>query len=303
MTKRLLLLVVLAVLTPVASVLGCGGVESSAENLDAGHGGGVLVDAGHGGNAPVDAGNPDPCVSGDARCPTSCTAESDSDCRPSGVDVSGVWFSKLSAPGSLKVDGELENEATIGAWIRLYVSPTGGLTLNVCRLSVTGESRLSTTYPPPLIKTLQASAQLSEGTSVPIGGAVKIPSFTIYSGQTSTGTAVDAPPPTFPAGDGDGKLGVTIPGTLTVASVPTDLDIYAGLVITTDLSGLTLTEASTITGKANFKTQGVVFGSTNAVLVDTGMKFEVTTTPTAVSFTATKLDSDGSHDCAYIAGQ
>lgn len=292
MTKRLLLLVVLAVLTSVASVLGCGGVESSAENLDAGHGGG----------APVDAGNADPCVSGDARCPTSCTAESDSDCRPSGVDVSGVWFSKLSAPGSLRVDGEVANEATIGAWIRLYVSPTGGLTLNVCRLSVTGESKLSTTYPPPLIKTLQASAQLSEGTSVPIGGAVKIPSFTIYSGQTSTGTAVDAPPPTFPAGDGDGKLGVTIPGTLTVASVPTDLDIYAGLVITTDLSGLTLTDASTITGKANFKTQGVVFGSTS-MLVDTGMKFEVTTTSTAVSLTATKLDSDGSHDCAYIAGQ
>ena len=288
MTKRFLLLVVPAVLMSVASTLGCSEVESAHEHLDAGH---------------PDAGHPDPCVSGDARCPSSCTAENDSDCRPSGVDTSGVWFSKVSSPGALTVDGEVANEATIGAWIRLFISPTGGLTLNVCKLTVTGESKLSTSYPPPLIKTLQTSAQLSGSIYVPIGGAVDLPSFTIYSGQTSTGTAIDLPPPTFPAGDGDGKLGVTIPGTLTVASVPTALDIYAGLVVTTGLSGLVLGDASTITGKVNFKTQGVVFGSTNAFLVDSGMKFDVTTTASEVSFTAAKLDSDGSHDCEYIAGQ
>lgn len=282
MTKRLLLPVVPVALISMASALGCSEVDSSVENLD--------------------AGNPDPCVSGDARCPSSCTAERDSDCRPSGVDMSGVWFSKMSAPGSLTVDGEVANEATIGAWIRLFISPTGALTLNVCKLTVTGESRLSTSYPPALIKTLQASAQLSGSTYVPIGGAVHLPSFTIYSGQTSTGTAIDAPPPTFPAGDGDDKLGVTIPGTLTIASVPTNLDIYAGLVVTTGLSGLVLAEASTITGKVTFKTQGVVFGSTNTFLVDSPMKFEVTTTASEVSFTAAKLDSDGSHDCEYIAG-
>ena len=235
-------------------------------------------------------------------CPAGCTAPRDSDCS-SEVDTAGVWFTKVSAPGTLTAaNGQLTSESTVSAWIRLHISPTGGLTLNVCKLTVTGESTFGTTYPPALIKTLQTTAQFTGSTRMSLGTAVQLPVFTIYSGQSAAGVSIDAVPPPFPGGDGDGNDGVTIPSTVKIGSKTSAIDIYSGLVITTKLNGLKLATASTITGELGFTTQGVVFGSTNRLLVSPGTTFEATTTAPTVAFTATKLDSDGSHDCASIAG-
>ena len=145
MTKRLFFLAMLVLSGSVGSTLGCSGGDNSVDQLGAADGG---FD---GGAAWVDAGSP--CVNDDGTCPSNCTAESDNDCDG---DLTGVWFAKVSAPGSLSAaDGALTNDAVISAWIRLNISATGDLTLNICKLLVDGESALATTYPPALIKTLE----------------------------------------------------------------------------------------------------------------------------------------------------
>jgi hypothetical protein len=230
----------------------------------------------------------------------SCGGKSE-DTATGDVDTAGTWYAKLSAPGSLQP--AITDSVTISAWIRQYVAPTGDITFNICKLTVTGGSVFSTTYTQALIDTLQVKAELAGDTRVPIGSTIDLPSFTIYSGQTSDGDAVDALPPPFPAGDGDGKPGVTIPTHVTLGTLAGDIDIYAGLVVTTNMSDVKLTDATTIAGNTSINTHGIVFGSTNSLIVTAGSTLDVTTTDPTIPFSAKKLDSDGSHDCAYIAAQ
>lgn len=279
----------LAVLASVACVVGYTGCNSPPDSST------PVPDGEADGGAP--GFDPTSCVAGDGQCPPGCTKTGgDTDC-PNDLDISGTWFVKVSAPGKLKSD--IDDDVTIDAWIRHFVSPSGDVTFNICKLTVAG-STIRTTYPQALVDTLQASGKQS--TRAPIGGPVVLPSFTIYSGQTSDGASVDTRPPPFPGGDGDGHPGVTIPSTVKLL-FSFDVDVYAGLVITINMSGVTLSNASTMAGSTSFKTHVVAFESSSHTLVSPNSTIDVTTNNPKVPFAATKLDSDGSHDCAFIAGQ
>jgi hypothetical protein len=274
-----------AVLAPFAPLAGCAGCNAPADTPNAAFDGGV---------AEFD---PAVCVDGDGDCPPGCTKTAgDTDC-PNDIDISGTWFVKISAPGKLKSD--IDDDVTIESWIRHFISPTGEVTFNICKLTVAG-STIRTTYPQALVDTLQDSGKQSA--YAPIGGSVILPSFTIYSGRTPDGTSIDARPPPFPAGDGDGHPGVTIPSTVELL-FSFDVDVYAGLVIAISMSGVALVDATTMTGSTRFQTHVVAFDSTSHTLVAPNSTIDVTTNNPIVPFTATKLDSDGSHDCAFIASR
>lgn len=260
-----------------------------APTLGCGTGGGPSDDPDAGGQI---------CANDDGRCPAGCTAANDTDC---GVDTTGTWYVKISASGTLKVSGlaKISQDVTVNAWIRNYISPTGDLTFSICKLTAPpGQSSgISTTFSQALIDTLQTTGKLTGGTRVMAGDTLNVPALTIYSGQTPTGSPVDAPPPTLPAGDGDGHPGVTITTKLDTATI----DVYAGLVINTTLSGVKVTDATTMTGNTAITTHGVVFDSTNTVLAPRDSTIDLTTTAATIPFTAKKLDSDGSTACAAIA--
>jgi hypothetical protein len=213
-----------------------------------------------------------------------------------GIDISGTWYTKVSAPG--KVTAAVDDNVTINAWIRNYLSPTGDSTFSICKLAAPGGSTLATTYSQALIDTLQTSGKQSGSVNVQIGDSVTLPTFTIYSGRDASGNPVDTLPPTLPAGDGDGHPGVTIP---TTVAGTLQIEVYAGLVITANMSGVKLVDASSMAGNTSFTTHGVVFHSSNETLVAPNSTIDVTTNDPTVAFTATKLDSDGSTKCADIA--
>jgi hypothetical protein len=213
-----------------------------------------------------------------------------------GVDISGTWYTKISAPGIIV--SAVNDNVTINAWIRNYVSPSGEMTFNICRLLEGGGSTLTTTYTQALTNTLQTTGQMPGSTNVQIGVPVTLPTFTLYSGRDAAGNSVDAVPPPFPGGDGDGHPGVTL---LTTIAGVLQIDVYAGLVVTTSMSGAKLVDANTMTGDTSFTTHGVVFNSTSPTIVPPNSTIDVTTNNPTVPFTATKLDSDGSTTCAEIA--
>jgi hypothetical protein len=215
--------------------------------------------------------------------------------RP-GIDISGTWYTKVSAPG--KITAAISDNVTINAWVRHHLSPNGDFTFNICKLLVTGGSTLASTYSQALIDTLETSGKQPGSIYAQIGESITLPTFTTYSGRDASGNSVDAVPPPFPAGDGDGHPGVTIPTTVS-GLIP--IDVYAGLVVTTTMSGAKLTDATTMTGEASLKTQGVVFDSTSPALVAPKSSIDVTTKAATIPFTAVKLDSDGSTTCEEIA--
>ena len=214
-----------------------------------------------------------------------------------GVDVSGTWFTKVSTPGKIKA--AISDNVTINAWIRQYISPDGVVTFSICKLSTTGGSMLANTYSQALVNTLETTELLSAGTVYQPGDSIALPTFTINSGRDAAGSSVDAVPPPFPGGDGDGHPGVTIP---TTAMGMIKFDVYAGLVITTSMSGVTLgADGATMTGDTSFSSHGVVFDSTNRFLVAPNSTIDVTTNAATIPFTATQLDTDGSTGCDVIA--
>lgn len=213
-----------------------------------------------------------------------------------GVDVSGTWYARVSTKGSIKAS-YADKTVTIDAWIRNYVSPTGGITFSICKMSTVG-SVLAPSYSPALVKTLETTVPQEGSTLYQIGDSIAFPTFNIYSGQDAAGASIDAVPPPFPGGDGDGKPGVTIP---TKVLNFLNVTVYAGLLITTSMSDVTLVDATTMTGNTSFSSHGTVFGSTSSLLVKPGSSIDVATNDPVIPFTATKLDSDGSTTCADIA--
>jgi hypothetical protein len=214
-----------------------------------------------------------------------------------GIDISGTWFTKVSTPGKIKA--AVSDNVTINAWIRQYVSPTGDVTFDICKLSTTGGTMLQTTYTQAMVNTLETTGVLAAGTVYQPGDSIALPTFVINSGRDATGNSVDAIPPPFPAGDGDGFPGVTIP---TTAMGFIHLDVYAGLVITTSMSGVTLgADGTTMSGDTSFSSHGVAFDSTNRLLVPASSTIDVTTNAATIPFTATQLDTDGSTGCDVIA--
>jgi hypothetical protein len=202
----------------------------------------------------------------------------------------------VSAAGKIKAS--YNDDVTINAWIRTHLSPNGDMTFSICKLSATGGSVLTSTYSPALIKTLETSVKKPGSAYAQIGDSITLPTFTTYSGRDASGKSVDTVPPPFPAGDGDGHPGVTIP--TTVIGLLT-IDVYTGLVITTTMSGVKLFDATTMKGETSFQTEGVVFGSTSTALVPPDSTIDVTTNDAKIPFTAVKLDSDGSTTCEDIA--
>jgi hypothetical protein len=228
--------------------------------------------------------------------PASSSAIAQSLLHSSKTNIRGTWYIRVSAPGSIAA--AITAPTTINAWIRNDISPEGQVTLNVCKLSSSGAA-LSLKFPSPLIATLQGTLPLSGPVLLSPGDSVNLPSFSIESGREAAGRSLDAVPPPFPGGDGDGSPGVTIPAAFLDGFVR--VDVYAGLLIAIDMSGVTLVDSSTMRGAARFSIDGIVFDSTSPGHFAPGSTFHVVQSA-AASFIAAKLDSDGSNSCATIAG-
>lgn len=252
------------------------------------------------------------CQGGDGCCPSGCTSANDSDCGQAQlVDTTGTWFTYTSGKGTLRTHppaGSLtpaitDSDVTVNTWVRSYTSPQGDTRFNICRLEVTG-TQIRTIYTANVIATMQASAHTDGALQVPIGSAITLPSYTIYSGQTAAGVPVDAVPPPFPAGDGDGHPGVTVPTSVNLPIVGWQpFNAYSGIAIATSMSNVRVTGASTKTGMTTVTTHGVNFGSDNQALGPTNTTFDLTFNDGSIPFTATKVAADDSttYSCAYLA--
>lgn len=249
------------------------------------------------------------CVEGDGCCPAGCASSNDADCATDNpdpdpdadlVDTSGTWATKISTPGRIKTVSTLgitlvDAPVTITAWIRDSISPDGTIVHRVCKMTTEGPT-MRNTYSQAFFDTLVVTNKRGD-VKVRIGAAVTIPEHIIYSGQDSTSpkpNAIDSPP----VGDGDGKAGVTVRSW--TQTFDTTLDAYVGLVLISSTSGVTLTDANTLTGFTSFSSKGYVFNSSKSLLVGPASTIDQTTDAAQIPFTLVKLDADGSHDCAYI---
>lgn len=241
------------------------------------------------------------CIGGDGCCPVGCSLSGgDSDCATDLIDTSGTWATKISTPGRIKTVSTLgitlvDAAVTITAWIRDSVSPDGTIVHRICKMTTEGPT-MRNTYSQAFFDTLVETTKRGD-IRVPIGASVTIPEHIIYSGRDSTSpkpNAIDDPP----VGDGDGKAGVTVRSW--TQTFDTTLDAYVGLVLLSSTSGVTLTDANTLTGFTSFSSKGYVFNSSKSLLVGPASTIDQTTDAAQIPFTLVKLDADGSHDCAYV---
>lgn len=258
--------------------------------------------------AAVCAAQPVACGSGDGCCPSGCTPANDGDCSQTPMaDTTGTWFTYTSAKGTARTNPPAgstgvpvtDDDVTINTWVRTYTSPQGDIRFEMCKLEVNG-SLIRTSYSEEVTHTFQTTARAGGALQVPIGSAIALPTFTIYSGQDEEGNAVDAVPPPFPGGDGDGHPGVTVATQVYLLFRWWPFDAYSGLVITTSMSDVRVTSATTKTGRTAVTTRGVTFGSDNSTLAPAGTAFEVTFNGGSVPFTSTKVAADDSTTCAEL---
>lgn len=245
------------------------------------------------------------CVGGDGCCPSTCDGTSDSDCIEL-VDTTGTWFTYTSAPGKMKSSTlGTTFDVTITTWTRTYTSPTGAITFNICGLKVEGP-KFVTTYTPAVIATMQASGQAIGELKVPVGSIVEVPTHLIYSGRDVNENSVDAVPPPFPGGDGDGKKGVTVPTTATILILGTaSFDAYTGMLITTTTTDFKVMSPTRMEGRTSVITHGKIYDSTNQLYAATNSTYDVTFNDGSIPFTSTKLASDDSatYSCDAIVNQ
>lgn len=242
------------------------------------------------------------CASGDGCCPAACDATNDSDCIEM-IDTTGTWCTYTSAPGQMKASTlGTTFDVTITTWTRTYTSPTGAITFNICGLKVEGP-KFATTYTPSVIATMQASGQAIGELKVPVGSTIEVPTHLIYSGRDVNENSVDAVPPPFPGGDGDGKKGVTVPTRATIIILGTaSFDAYTGMLITTKTTDYKVVSATSMQGMTSVTTHGKIYDSTNQLYAASNSTYDVTFTAGSIPFTSTKLANDDSatYSCDYI---
>jgi len=202
---------------------------------------------------------------------------------PTGVDLSGTWISDVKTTGTESLPFITTVSANIEFVFRLVLTSAGdtlNVRLDICRLtavSTPDPTALGVTFTPAVIATMTTTG--SEGTPVVnVGDPIPLPAFTMLSGITGSGTAVDA--------DSDSHPGVTVPGT---TWNNTSVNAYVGLTIQTSLSP-TLSAQDSMSGTASFDCAGKIFGSDNALL--TSGDISVAPDSKTIPFTAKRLAGD-----------
>lgn len=209
------------------------------------------------------------------------------------ADLSGTWASEVKTIGVETIPLVGPQSVNIDLVFRLATTVTGGklmATFDVCRLdSVTfpDPKALVFTFTPAVLSTLTTTTS-EDAPAVAVGAAVPLPPLTILSGLAPGGSPVDA--------DQDGHDGVTVPAD--VGSGWLKADGYIGFTVKAVLT-MALTNASTLTGTADFSANGKIFGSTSPLL--TSGTITVIPASTATPFSAKRLP--GNVPCSEILQQ
>jgi hypothetical protein len=191
------------------------------------------------------------------------------DAGPPPVTLTGTWYTQIKGEGNMNLPG-VSTTVDLEHIIRIDVTNDASnytFTAQLCKAStiLTPDPNALVLFYPPAVMALLKSSSTRPFEDYAVGDTLALPDVTLRAGSTKfcTGGLVpelgglDCDEEDVIDADNDGKLGITLPETLSAGN-PDEvrLAMYASLTMSFSVANATLVDANTIASDASFTTYG-----------------------------------------------